>query len=135
MRCKVSRARNRSSPPATSSSVAQPAQIVSTISGMSGDRPPQPAFVGAFVAGTNRVGVARVDEVDDQNASLLVDVDRDLVGRLAGEEAPDRHGAPGALPPASQPASTATNEHVAEPTAAQAISGSRGACPRELNDR
>ena len=38
----------------------------------------------------DRVRVAGVDEVDDQHVALLVDVDRDLVGRLAGEHAPER---------------------------------------------
>ena len=45
----------------------------------------------------HRVGVARVDEVDDQHVALLVDVDRHLVGRLAGEHAPQRDGVARAL--------------------------------------
>ena len=48
------------------------------------------ALVGAAVALAHRVGVAGVDEVDDQHVALLVDVDGDLVGRLAGEHAPER---------------------------------------------
>ena len=39
----------------------------------------------------HRVRVARVDEVNEQHVAFLVDVDRDLVGRLAREDAPQRY--------------------------------------------
>src|SRR4051794_30169630 len=88
-RCSVSCARRSSTPPPKSSSVAHPAAIWKTRSGMtSARRLALGALVGLPVALANGVRVAGVDQVDDQHAAFLVDVDRDLVGRFAGQHAP-----------------------------------------------
>src|SRR3954452_14711936 len=91
-RCSVSGARRRSRPPPKSSSVAHPAAMSTASSGTSGHHFALYPLVRVAMALAHRVRVAGVDEVDDQQVALLVDVDRHLVRRLAGEHAPQRDG-------------------------------------------
>src|SRR3954454_13353183 len=92
-RCRVSGARRRSRPPPNSRSVAHAAAMSTTSSGIrSGDRLALRVLVCALMALAHRMGIARVDEVDDQHVTFVVDVDGNFVGRLPGEHAPERDG-------------------------------------------
>src|SRR6478735_7264077 len=97
-RCSVSGARSSTTPPPNSNSVAQPTAMVSTTSGIrSAHHPSLGAFVRAPVSLPHGVGVAGIDEMHDQHVSFLIDVDRHLVGGLAGQDAPEGHGIPRAI--------------------------------------
>src|SRR5262249_4905655 len=54
------------------------------------DHPPLASLVDVVVAGADRLRVARVERVDDEDAALLVDVEHQLAGRDRRDERPRR---------------------------------------------
>src|SRR3712207_5706730 len=89
-RCSGSLDRSSNTPPTNTSRVAHTAAAATTASGISGHHPALPALVHPLVAGSDRLRIPGIHEVDDEDVSRLVDVHDDLVRGFAGQDAPQR---------------------------------------------